>query len=145
MSGAGKGIVQTCRQLHREYCSVLLKAALTPGFTTVAAVYNFDFNVLNAFIETLQPEEVAAANRNRNFVAQLFVKNVGRDEINNLGVWLDLCDRTGIKVGYVLHWTSFSLASFRCLEVVLQSHRERPKLWHSLSIPSVGTSSFLTA
>ncbi|KAK5122752.1 hypothetical protein LTR85_003667 [Meristemomyces frigidus] len=102
----------------------------------MASVYNFDFSNLIAVIDGLKLEEIASANRNHNFVAQLFVLNVGKEETSNLRDWLDVCDRTGIEVGYVLNWTSFSLSDFRCLEIVLQGHRQCPKIWRSLGAPS---------
>lgn len=140
ISTKGHGLVSACRQLHDEYTSVLRKVALAPGSTIVAAVHDFDFSDLAAVVDTLKPEEIATANRNHSFVAQLFVRDVGKEEANNLRDWLDVCDRTGIEVGYVLNWTRFSLSDFRCLEIVLQGHRECPKIWRSLGAPSVSWS-----
>ena len=137
-----RGLVRTCRQLSQEFNSHLLTLALQPSNKTIAPVYGFDYRDLASIVQTLSPEEIAAANQNHNFVAQLFILNITKTEIENLRAWLDVCDRTGIEVGYTLNWTAFSLADFRCLEGVLQGHREGPRVWRGLGGPSASCLTF---
>lgn len=54
-----------------------------------------------AFVQTLRPHEIAAANRNRNLVVNLFVFEVGMLGAQKLVEWVRFMEACGIEVTYV--------------------------------------------
>lgn len=138
----GAGLIRTCRQTRDEYNSLLRELMLKPGSKTTAQIHGMDFSNLSCFVTSLTPEEVRLVNKNQTLVAQLFVYDIGEQQAKLLKDWLDVCTKTGIQISYTLHWTSFSLADFRCLKDVLEGHVESSKIWRALGAPSVSVTMF---
>ncbi|EMC96265.1 hypothetical protein BAUCODRAFT_130901 [Baudoinia panamericana UAMH 10762] len=136
-SVAGAGLAQTNRQIRHEFYGILRHTALRPGSTISAAIYGFDFSNLAAAVQSLTQDELRGASCNRNFKAELFVFDIGKQEVNNLRQWLDFCDCTNTDVQYTVKWTRFSLVDMRCLEPLLHGRSECRNMWIALGGPSM--------
>jgi hypothetical protein len=137
LSKPALSVVRTCKQVHDEYAAVIAWLMLEPGIRTIATVHAFDFTPLISLLTTFHPRQIATASKNKSFVADMHLSHITCTEIANLKIWLDFCDRRGVSIGYVLRWTTFSLANLTCLEAVLRGHSESVKVWRGLGGPSV--------
>lgn len=126
------GLPQTCHQIRAEYSSLLRKAAFTPGTKTVAPVYDFDFSEMIAFIQTLKKHEIAAANRNRNLVVQVFLFELGGTAAKNLVEWVKVCEAVGIEVAYAVQYCKVEGAGLKSMEGVVGGCREGKKIVKAL-------------
>ena len=131
------GLDVSCKQFQSEYASLLRRVAFTPGAKTVAPVYNFNFHDLTTFVEGLKPREIAAANRNRNLVVNLFVLDVNELDLEGLKRWVKVCELTGCEVAYVVQWSAVEMGWVKSLEREVGMYREGRKVLKVLAARSV--------
>ncbi|USW50074.1 hypothetical protein Slin15195_G033930 [Septoria linicola] len=124
------GLSTTCRQLHAEYGYLLRRAAFSPGTRTTIPTYDFDFTRLTSFVQTLRAHEIAAANRNANFVVNLVILDPASLAKTHPGLleWAIVCETRGVKMEYTVHWTSIDPQALREMQTIIGRLREGRKI-----------------
>lgn len=136
VSNSGKAIHESCRQIHAEYSQLLRRAAFLPGTKSILPVYNFDFCQMISFVKTLKPHEIIAATRNRSLMINLFLFSKAL-EAQRVLQWVQLCEKVGLQVSYVLQWTAHDVNHLKEIDAVIGGYREGKKIVKALSASSV--------